>query len=188
MKPYIYVIAVVAGVALVAVLRAWSKWRKDKKKLEEMSHITRRNDALNEALRDPYAKEPVQSGPEGPLEISWDDRAVNPGAPAGASLLVELIELSTYSRRKYVFHADQPISIGSGDGNQLVLAHDGVADRHCEIRLIGKRPCIRSTSRAQTVLKRKKTTVLVGTDGIYLNNGDHIQLGTSEIQFRLFKA
>lgn len=188
MNPLFYAIAAAAAAALIAALRAWSKWRKDRKKSAEISHITRRNEALNEALRDPYAKEPVQSGPEGPLEISWDDKAVHQSAATGSPLMIELIELSTYSRRKYVFRADRPISIGSGPGNQMVLQREGVAEKHCEIRMVGKRACVRSTSRAQTSLKRKKTVVLVGTEGIYLNNGDHIQLGASEIQFRLFKA
>lgn len=188
MNPLFYAIAAAATIGLIVVLRTWSKWRKKRRKSEEMSHITRRNEALNEALRDPSAKEPVQSGPEGPLEISWDDKAVHQSAAAGSALMIELIELSTYSRRKYVFRADRPISIGSGPNNQMVLPREGVAEKHCEIRMAGKRACVRSVSRAQTSLKRKKNVVLVGTEGIYLNNGDHLQLGTSEIQFRLFKA
>lgn len=188
MNPLLYAIAAAAAIALIAALRAWSKWRKNRRKSAEMSHITRRNEALNEALRDPYAKEPVQSGPEGPLEICWDDKAVHQSAAADSSLMIELIELSAYSRRKYVFRANRPVFIGSGPNNQMVIPREGVAEKHCEIRMAGKRACVRSVSRAQTSLKRKKTVVLVGTEGIYLNNGDHIQLGTSEIQFRLFKA
>lgn len=183
-----YATAAALAIGLIAALRTWSKWRKERKKSAEMSHITRRNEALNEALRDPSAKGPVQSRPEGPLEISWDDKAVHQSAAADSALMIELIELSTYSRRKYVFRADRPISIGSGPNNQLVLPRDGVAENHCEIRMVGKRACVRSMSRGQTSLKRKKTVVLVGTEGVYLNNEDHIQLGTSEIQFRLFKA
>lgn len=188
MNPLFYAIAAMVVVGLIVVLRTWTKWRKDRKKSAEMSHITRRNEALNEALRDPSAKEPVQSGPEGPLEISWDDKAVRQSAAADSSQMVELIELSTYSRRRYVFRAECPISIGSGPNNQMVLPREGVAEKHCEIRMAGKRAYVRSTSRAQTSLKRKKTVVLVGSEGIYLNNGDHLQLGTSEVQFRLFKA
>ena len=188
MNPLFYAIAAAAVVGLIAGLCAWSRWRKERRKSAEMSHITRRNEALNEALRDPSAKEPIQGGPEGPLEITWDDKAVYQSAAAGSALMIELIELSTYSRRKYVFRADRPIFIGSGPDNQLVLPRAGVAEKHCEIRMAGKLAFVRSTSRAQTSLKRKKTVVLVGMEGIYLNNGDHIQLGASEIQFRLFKA
>lgn len=187
MRPLVYVIAAAGALALITVLRAWSRWRKERKRSAEISQITRRNRALNEALRDPSARESVQSGPEGPLEISWDDKAVHQIA-GGSSLMIELIELSAYSRRKYVFRADRPISIGSDPDNQIVLPQDGVAEKHCEIRMAGKRACVRSTSRAQTTLKRKKSIVLVGADGIYLNNGDHILLGVAEIQFRLFKA
>lgn len=188
MKPLYYVIAAVAAIVLIAALRTWSKWRKSRKQSAEISHITRRNEALNEALRDPHAKEPVQSGPEGPLEISWDDKAVHQNAAANSSLMIELIEFSTYSRRKYVFRANRPISIGSGPSNQLVLPREGVAEKHCEIHMAGKKACVRSLPQVQTFLLRKKNVVRVGTEGIYLNNGDRIQLGTSEVQFRLFKA
>ena len=75
MNPLFYTIVAAVAIGLIAALRAWSRWRKDRRKSAEMSHITWRNKALNEALRDPSAKELVQSGPEGPLEISWDEAA-----------------------------------------------------------------------------------------------------------------
>lgn len=173
--------------AALGLLYAWSKWRKSRRQMEEMSRIKRRDEALNEALRDPLAKEAVRSAREGPMEISWDDKAVNERG-GGALLLIELIELSAYSRRKYVFHADTPITIGSGEGNRMVLPREGVAAQHCEIWLDGKRPCVRSAGDAKTILLRKKASALIGTDGVYLNNGDCLQLGVSKIQFRMFKA
>ena len=102
--------------------------------------------------------------------------------------MVELTELSAYSRRKYVFRGEQAVTVGSGGDNSLVLARDGVAERHCEVRMIGKDFCVRSLSTARTVLIRGKKSFLVGTEGVYLNDGDHIQLGTAEIQFRKFKG
>lgn len=187
-KALFYAAAAAAAAVLIALFRVWSKWRKNRRQSAEISHLTRRNEALNEALRDSHAKEPVQSGPEGPLEISWDDKAVHRSAGADASLMIELVELSAYSRRKYVFRADRPISIGSGPDNQMVLAREGVAAKHCEIRMAGKAACVRSMPQVQTILMRKKTAVRVGTEGIYLNNGDRIRLGASDIQFRLFKT
>lgn len=182
-----YVLMAAAGAALIAVLCFWSRWRKNRRKLAEMSQAKRRDEALNEALRNPRA---AQSGvgPEGPVEISWDDKTVNKRGTEGASLMVELTELSTYSRRKYVFHAGPAITIGSSGENQMALPRDGVAEKHCEIGLKDKRFYVRSLSGERTVLVRNKNSVLVGTEGVYLNDGDHIQLGTAEVQFRKFKG
>lgn len=182
-----YLLAAVAGVALIAGLILWTRWRKKHRQFEEMSQIRRRNDALNAALRNPHM-EAGSSGPEGPMSVSWDDKAVNRRGIAGPSLMVELTELSAYSRRKYVFRGEQNITVGSGASNQLALVRDGVAERHCEVRMIGKRFCVRSLSEAKTILIRGKKSFLVGTEGVYLNDGDRIQLGAAEIQFRKFKG
>lgn len=187
LKNPLFYAALAAGAVVFALLRTWSRWRKSRKQMEEMSQLKRRDEALNAALRDPLSKDAPRTGPEGPMEIKWDDKAVNEQG-GSASLLIELIELSAYSRRKYVFRADTPIVIGSGENCRMVLPRDGVAGEHCEIRLEGKRACVRSIAGAKTILKRKKVSALVGTDGVYLNNGDHLQLGVSEIQFRMFKA
>ncbi len=185
-KPLIIAVAAAAAVILIVSLSISLKRRARRKRFEEISQLKRRDEALNEALRNPQAGV-SPSGPQGPIEVRWDDKAVRE-QEASASWMIELVELSTYSRRKYVFRAGQPLTIGSGADNQLVLRYDGVAETHCEIRMNGKRPCVRSLSEARTVLVRGKTSVIVSAGGIYLNNGDHIRMGTSEIQFKLLKA
>lgn len=185
-KPLIIALAAAAVVILLVVLRIVLKRRSRRKQMEEISQLKRRDEALNEALRNPQSAGTAPSV-KGPIEISWDDKAVKPQG-ASASWMVELLELSAYSRRKYVFRADQPITIGSGEDNQLVLHRGGVDQLHCEIRMQGKHPCVRSLSGGKTVLVRGKKAVVVSGEGIYLNNGDRIQLGESEIQFKLFRA
>lgn len=187
MRQKILIAALAVTVVVVfVVLRVLLRRRSRRKRYEEMSQLKRRDEALNEALRNPQM-DAAPVGSKGPIEISWDDKAVREQAPS-VSLMMELVELSTYSRRKYVFRADQPVTVGSGADNLLVLCREGIAETHCEIRMNGERPCVRSLSDAKTVLRRGKTSVLVSADGVYLNNGDRIQLGTSEIQFKLFKA
>lgn len=149
-----------------------------------MSQYKCRDEALIEALRNPRVKK--ESGPEGPMEIRWDDKAVSERGKKRISPMVELIELSAYSQKKFVFRLVQPIRIGSGKGNQMMLLHEGVEEVHCEIFLSGEKACARSINGARTVLKRGRTNALISSAGVYLNNGDHIQLGNAEIQIRLF--
>ncbi len=182
-----YILAAVAGVALIAGLTIWMRWRSKRRRFEEISQMKRRNEALNDALRNPNM-ESGSSGPEGPMAVSWDDKAVNGRGTGAPSIMAELTELSAYSRRRYVFRGEQNITVGSGGDNALVLARDGVAQRHCEVRMIGKRFCVRSLPAVKTILIRGKKSFLVGTEGVYLNDGDRIQLGTAEIEFRKFKG
>lgn len=185
-KTHLYVLAV--PVILLAVMYCLhSKKKKALRKFQEMSQIKQRDEALNEALRNPQVKE-ARGGPERPMEIQWDDKAVREKGKKGESRMAELVELSAYSRRRYVYRMDQPIRIGSGKENQMELPRDGVAEAHCEIFLQGGRACVRTLPGAKTLLKRGKESALISANGIYLKNGDHIQLGSAEIQFRMFKA
>lgn len=186
-KPLIMILVAAAAAIFVVVLRLMLRRRKRRKQFEEIAQLKQRDEALNEALRNPRMGA-GPTGTKGPIEVSWDDKAVRGMGAASSGAMVELIELSAYSRRRYIFCTDQPITIGSGKDNQLVLCREGVEAQHCEIRMNRKKPCVRSVAGVKTVLLRKKTSVLVSTEGVYLNNGDHIQLGESELLFRLFKG
>lgn len=181
------ILLIAAAVVIVAVaLYIWLKRRKLRKQFREISQLKQRDEALNEALRNPQM-DTHPADTRGPIEITWDDKAVRKRG-AGAALMIELVELYTYSRRKYVFRADRPVTIGSAKDNQLELCRAGVAPQHCDIRMNGKQLCVRSLAEARTVLIRGKESVLVAADGVYLNSGDRIQLGEAEIQFRVLKA
>lgn len=186
LQTHLYIVIVPVLLLLIA-LRLLTKRRKTRREFEEMSQFKRRDEALAAALRNPQVKE-ERGGPERPMEISWDDKAVNEKEKKDASIMVELVELSAYSRRKYVYRLNRPVQIGSGKGNHMELLREGVAEKHCEIFLNGNKVCARSCPGAKTLLKRGKTSALISSDSVYLNNGDHIQLGTAEIQFRFFKG
>lgn len=186
LRSHLYLTVILVALAAVAFWML-SKNRRARQRFQEMAQIKRRDEALTEALRNPQAK--TENGvAEGPMEISWDDKAVRKSTGKGRPLMVELVELSTYSRRRYVYRMDRPVRIGSGDGNQMELPREGVAESHCEIFLLNGRACIRSLSGAKTLLKRKKELALISSEGAYLKNGDQIQLGSAEIQFRMFRA
>ena len=164
-----------------------AKQRKQRRQQEEMRQLQRRDEALTKALRNPRGGH-VSSGRMGPVEVAWDEQAADSGQKHHAVLMMELVERSDYARRKYVFRAEESVTVGSGGDNRLLLSREGVAEQHCVFFMWGKRPCVRTLPGAKTMLKRGKETAIVSEQGVYLNNGDHIQVGNADIQFRLFKA
>ncbi len=179
----------IAGLAviLLLVLRPVLKRKKLREQEKEMSLLQKRNEALNETLRNPKMKA-AENTSVGPMEIQWDEKALDLQRTGRTSVMVELVEFSTYSRRKYLFSAEQPIHIGSGTENQLVLPREGVAARHCEIFAINGAMAVKAVAGAKAVLARGKTSAVISSEGILLNNGDHIRMGTADVQFRCFKA
>ena len=152
-----------------------------------MSRRKRRDEALNEALRNPSLERPPER-PEGPVESRWEDRAVNEKKKKDTAPMAELVLLSEYGHHKYVYRLDQPIRIGSGKDNHMELHWEGVAPRHCEVFLYEGKPCVRSVAGADTRVLRGKASAPVGAEGVYLRSGDHIRMGAAEVQFRLFNG
>ena len=186
LKTHLWIIPLCLAPILFAALRVILKRRKQRLDEEEIMQIKRRDEALSEALRNPLVK-PSRNGGENAMEITWDEKAVTKDK-GKSDLMAELVEMSGYSRRKYVFRVDEPISIGSAPENRLSLPRDGVQKSHCKIYMKGREACISSAPKVKTVLRRGKTSARVGAEGLYLKNGDHIQIGAVDIQFRLFNA
>lgn len=187
MSHILYVAIGVGAIVLILVLRFVSKQNAVRKKQKEMSLLQKRNEALNETLRNPKMQQ-QKSPAAGPMEVQWDEKAIESRQKDNPSLMIELIEFSTYSRRKYLFPAELGVSVGSGADNQLVLQREGVAPQHCAFFQKDGAIAVRSISNQKTLLLRGKTSALVGAEGVFLNNGDHIHIGTADLQFRSFKA
>jgi len=183
---FYYFCAAVLVILLLIGFMFYLRWKKRRKKQQEITRIQQRDEALNAALRNPHMHDGHSEVSAPPVEIHWDDKVT--GKQRSAMQMFELVELSDYSRRKYVFPATHSIQIGSGATNQLVLSKRGVAQTHCEIFLMDSKPCVRSMSSAPAILKRGKATAEISSTGVYLRNRDQIQLGSTELQFRMFRA
>lgn len=183
----LYVIIITMVFLLIFLFRYIIKSRKISQKQREMSLLQRRNEMLNETLRNPQIKI-VGHAMTGPVEVQWDEKAIEHSQNQNISMMIELVEFSTYSRRKYIFPADQIINVGSGANNQLVLMREGVASSHCAFVTTDGVVTVRSMPGQKTVLIHGKVSALVGEDGVFLRDGDHIRIGEADIQFRCFRV
>lgn len=186
-QTYFLYIVLILGLCFLGGLAFFLKQQRIKREWKELSQRKRRDEALNEALRNPQLENNSEH-PDGPMEIRWEEKAVNEKKKRDASQMVELVLLSEYSHRKYIYRLDQPIRIGSGNDNHMQLQWEDIVPQHCEIFPNDGKACIRCLSGAQGQLKRGKVVAEVGDKGIYLNNGDRIRLGKAEIQFRQIKT
>ena len=185
---YKWALIIIAVAAVIVALRIVMRRRKKRNDEREMSRVHRRNEALADALDNPMAKGEREQRPEGPMEISWSDKAENENTQSSDGQIFELTELSEYSRKKYVFKADKSVTIGSGNDNRMVIFRDGVAERHCVIATVNGKPCVRAARGEQAVLHRGKKTALISENGLFLNSGDKIELGGAVVQFKAFRG
>lgn len=178
---------------ILSLVRFLNRRRKERRKQEEMAHLKRRDEALSDALRNPLmADNPeLKENGEAPVEVKWGERAAQSGKSGkrqDASEMIEITEISTYARKKYVLHGENRITVGSGPGCTLVIQKDGVAPIHFDIFPWSGKLCMRSAPGTQTSLRRGKNQAAVGTDGVYLKNGDQILAGTAVFEIRMFRA
>ena len=182
-----YLLPIIAAL-LIFALRRVLRYRKERKTEADLTQQQRRNEALTRALQNPMAKAPSKPPASNPLEISWDEKLIQKDKSKADAMMFELVELTDYSRRKYLFPASQTVGIGSSDDNQMVLFREGVAPHHCTVSMDGGKPCVLSTSGAKTLLHRGKELATVNEGGVFLNNSDLLELGSTRIEFRMFRA
>ena len=177
----------VPALALLAALAVLAGWRRRRRELAELSGRKRRDEALSQALGNPRRRQ-APRGAERPVDVRWESRASGKTGRDGAFPLVELVEVSAYSDKRYLYRLDEPVQVGSGEGSRLELHGEGVAPRHCEIFQKDGKACVRSFPGAQVRLCRGRASAVVGREGAYLNSGDRLSVGTVELRFRMLKG
>lgn len=127
----------------------------------------------NKSMKSPYE---VDYG-NGSREKSKREKAESPKGKI--PIMVQLIENTELSTRKFVLNPAKGISIGSGlTDNDIVVSGSNIEERHCEIFLARGKVYIRSIgNRERTMLRRKKEQVIADRKGIRLLTGDIVLIG-----------
>lgn len=98
---------------------------------------------------------------------------------AESHVMVQLIERTELSTRKFMLNPIKKIHIGSDlrDNDISVLA-EGVSAHQCEIFSVGNRVYVKNlSSDNRTIIKRKKNQAIVNEKGVRLLSNDVIILG-----------
>ncbi len=125
-------------------------------------------------------------GPGGRLDGDLDDDPCIGGAgheQYGGAMRAQLLHLSGPLRGRTVTYEARTVRLGSGDGNEAVLAEPAVAARHAQIEFVQEE--------CQFHLRRDDGQVFVnGTEveEVILQDGDQIELGSGgpRLRFRIY--
>lgn len=94
--------------------------------------------------------------------------------------MIQLVEHTRLSTRKYVLNPAKKIRIGSDlQGNEISVVENEVAPHQCEIFEAQGKVYIRHTGgNTQTIIRRKRQSAIADKRGIRLHSGDRIEIGS----------
>lgn len=177
-------------VCIIFMIRELTNRRRKKKELEQAAEAKLRDEKLNKAI----LNDCPGTGGVKEVYVPYDVDYANTGsgkdgtqkAKEGQShLMVQLVERTKLSTRKFMLNPARTIRIGSNlRENDISVLEQGISPFQCEIFSMGEKVYVRNLSDENpTVLRRKKEQVLVDKKGLRLLSDDIIILG--EVSYRI---
>lgn len=178
-------IAVVLLVSFI-LMKHLIKRRTRNKELHQAAADRARDENLNQViLNRNYPKEDNKLAKK-PYEVDYENgsqeksKGRNTESSKGKiPIMVQLVENTELSTRKFVLNPAKGIRIGSGlTDNDIMISGNGIEEHQCEIFVAQEKIYIRNMgSRERTIVRRKKEQVIADGKGIRLLTGDIILLG-----------
>lgn len=174
---------IAAGVTLIKKL---IRRNQKKKELARAAQDKVRDENLNHVILNSYVKEEERREVYKPYDVDYS----NPNAERDRSVagyekkgerhsMLQLIERTELSTRKFILNPEKRIHIGSDpQNNDITIMSEGVSPRHCEIFSAQDNVYIRNLSEGnRTFLRRKREQAIVDAKGIRILSGDTVVVG-----------
>lgn len=171
---------VLIGIALITI----SKKRKEKKAKALQASDKIREEALDRLLinQETESRREEATFAAVPISVNYDVNAVEKNRDSSShkkrnkskKVMVQLVENSELSARKYMLDPHKGIYIGSKAGkNHIVVSNSNVDERQCEIRENSQKVYVRNIgSSGKVILKRGKQSAYVEQKYLELKTGD----------------
>ena len=191
-------IVVPACIVFVILFFFLIKIRKKNKKQKIMS--IQAEDKLREEALDKIILNDKAQNDEGdvfsakPFEVNYDAASVEKhtekAKKARYRTMVQIVENSELSSRKYMFDPSKGIHIGGKNGkNDIVVSDMSVDDQQCEIVLSSSTVYIRNIGGSRkVVLKRGKQQAYVEKKYVALKSNDVILIGKTIFRIEIIKT
>ena len=177
-------------VCIIFLIKKLADRSKKKKEITRAAEDKLRDENLNNAILN---NRPGKGGVKEvyvPYDVDYGNLGGGKGgtqkAKEGKShLMVQLVEQTKLSTRKFMLNPAKIIRIGSDlSANDITVFEQGISPFQCEIFSVGGKVYVRNLSDENTtVLRRKKEQVIVDKKGLRLLSDDIILLG--EVSYRI---
>lgn len=194
------IIVVIAVIILLTLFGVLIKIKAKKKKQKIM--LVQAEDKIREEALDKIILNEKAPQAEGdlfsakPFEVNYDVSGVerfpekNSFQKEKGRVMVQIVENSELSSRKYMFDPAKGIYIGSKKGkNDIVVSDLDIDDQQCEIVLNTSKVYIRNIgSSRKVVLKRGKQQVYVEKKYVEIKTNDIVLIGKTLFRLELVKT
>lgn len=174
----------------------WSK-RSEKKELKRAALDHLRDEKLNRIILNEHDTDTAKRNASKPYDVNYENGSQSSyGQPESLiasgmpTMMIQLVENTELSSRKFVFDPANRIRIGSGlSNNDIVIANSDIEECQCEIFLAQHKIYIRNTGhKVRTIVKRKREQTIVDDKGIRILTGDKIILGKISYEVTIIEA
>lgn len=193
--------AVLLGISLIKLIIKIKKIKETNNELTMHAEDKLREDALDQYILNPSAPIVDKAVSEAkPFEVSYDASNVERvnhkkrkwfgKRKTKPKVMVQLIENSELSARKFMLDPNLGINIGRKKGkNDIVIVDDGIDDVQCNILDINGIIYVRNQGGSgKVVLSRAGQRAFVEKKAIAIKNGDLILLGKTVFRIELIKT
>lgn len=178
-------IAIVVALAfLILFLKKQIKKYGKKKEINQAAADQIRDENLNHVILNNYRQKKGDKVAHKPYDVDYGSGAdasdvVLDDGKGVCQLMVQLVERTELSMRKFVLNPAHGIQIGSNlNDNDIVVFSGEIAAHQCEIFSAGGKVYVRNLeNNNKTIVRRRKERVIVNERGIRLLTGDCILLG-----------
>ncbi|MBR4981521.1 MAG: FHA domain-containing protein [Lachnospiraceae bacterium] len=185
------------GIALIGliVLCVVAKKQKNKKEKALLASNKMREEALDKLLFNQEAavkKEEDTTFAAVPINVNYDVNALDKSIAKtvgkkknkSKKMMIQIVENSELSVRKYMFDPKKSIFIGSKNGkNHIVNSSVTVDERQCEIKGVQEKVYVRNMGEpGKIILTRGKQIAHIEHNYIELKNGDIISIANTTYQ------
>ena len=184
------------GIILIII----SKKRKEKKAKALQASDKIREEALDRLLlnQETESRKEEPTFAAVPIAVNYDVNSVEKTKDSTSrkkrnkskKVMVQIVENSELSARKYMLDPQKGIFIGSKAGkNHIVISNANVDERQCEIRENAQKVYVRNTgSSGKVILRRGKQSAYVEQKYLELKTGDTLLIGNMLYRIDLIVA
>jgi hypothetical protein len=163
-------------------MKSFFEKRSEKKEMKRAAEDRIRDEKLNSIILNAGDADTARNMVSKPYDVNYDaeghSEKRSPSAADTDLIMVQLVENTKLSSRKFLLNPANTIRIGSGlSDNDIVAANSGIEEHQCEIFLAQNKVYVRNTARVvRTIVRRKKKQTIADEKGLRLLSGDQIIL------------